>query len=173
MPTFDANDAPIWQILCAAQDLLQTKTWDVKTGDHTTAIQDSSIVVRKQDAHGDRADWPHRDEDLPGIFITPAFKVAINASDGENKADDVVFPVLFQIADSDHSSKTGNLRTYSHWQYVLFQAFHNQRLSGVDLVQLCSASMIDIVDESMFIRHKNFKAAIRVDFLTRLTFRAS
>ena len=163
----------LWSILTAARDGLRNDlSFQPQGGDSAQAIDTQAIVIRKY-GFGRPDEGMFQSERRPGIIISPPSSVVMNPEAGENDRDDVEYPVLFQIIDSDSArDRQANLRTYVKWQEQVARYFRNQSLTdsgGNCLAWISYVSSLDNIDERVWVRHPNFVSGVLVRFVSRET----
>lgn len=165
-------DAVFWQILEAVRDAIQDDiTLTIQGTDSVGTVQDEAIVIRKiLGRQIQNAVW-ESEELRPGVLICPANKVIRNPEEGTNQSDDVRYYVLCQIIDGDDFQNEDNLRSYLKWQEQIAKLFNAQPLLDVQAVEGCvnigHAIETDVVDENLFVRHRDFVGGVMIEFISR------
>jgi len=169
----NGEDSTLWRILEAARDGLRNNiTFEVMGDDYATEyIPDEAIQIRKY-SPGRDYEAVFKNEEKPGILISPALKMPQDPFAGENTRDNIKYPVLFQIIDRDLGDREQNLRTYLKWQEQVWKYFASQQLSGEQgecLAFISYFEMMDVVDKRLWVRHDLFVAGVRIDFMSQET----
>ena len=164
-------DAVFWQILEAVQTLLRSLTFSAQGSDSVATIEDSAIVIRKL-KHGDPdKDERKRDERTPGWIISPGSRISRPPEAGTNIRDDVYYPVLAQLIDKDNFKRENNLQSYLKWLEQAAKVIHSQPMSDVQsaegIVDIAHAVVTDTVDESMWVKHKQFVGGVEIVAVSR------
>lgn len=165
-------DAVQYDIMTQIVTDLESLTFQKATGDSVRTIAADAILWEK-------AVWRDgkiqiRRHKFPGIIVTPANRVTMPISAGENLRDDVTYRFLCQIVDTDQEHRTGGLRTYMKWQEQIAKMFRNQdigisSISGNEggVTWNCECEHIDVVDENLFYRHQYFQAGVLLAIIAR------
>jgi len=154
-------DAILWQLLEACQlKLRQEVSFQSQGNDSVDSIDDEDIVIRKVSVRDEWNDNPN----LPAVIISVPHTVSSNSASGENNRDDVTYPVLFQIVNSDYGDRVSRFRTYLKWQEQIAKCFRNQPLADPCEVWGTQSDSVDSVDEKLWVRHEQFVAGVEIRF---------
>jgi hypothetical protein len=163
--------AVFWQILQAVQSGIQDDLDLIAQGsDSTSTIASEAIVIRKLIKQIGNELY-ESDELRPGILITPANKVIRDPNEGTNQSDDARYYVLCQIIDGDDMRDEDNLQSYLKWQEQIAKYFNAQPLLDVQGEEGCvgigHATEVDVVDPTLFVRHRDFVGGVLIEFISR------
>jgi hypothetical protein len=159
-------DAVLWKLAEACQDKLRNVNFVSQGDEQVASIEDNAIIIRKStSSQRDSEEW-FKDIDLPAIVITLPRKVIWDSSKGENNRDEGVYPILFQIIDTDDGEPEHGLRTHLKWQEQISRLFRSQPMDDPCEVYGTQVVDIDVVNEKLWVRHRLFVGGVAVRFLS-------
>ena len=103
-------DAVQYDIMVNLQTDLRSLTFSAQGSESVRTIADADIVWEKAQWKGGKLQF--RNNNCPGIVITPANRIRMPFLQGNNKQDEVEYPFLCQIIDTDQQHQSQGLRTY-------------------------------------------------------------
>lgn len=151
--------APIYFVVTTGDEAIYKQILDtVRTRIIATAlsgIADASILVRKVNTHrGIGTQEASPAIVYPAIVLSPFGAEVTPATAGTNERDDIGYAVMVGIVDADEQTLEENMNRNLLWRQQIRQAFHNQRLAGVDEVLRCTAEPRDVTRFSDWVAGK-------------------
>lgn len=117
-------------------------------------------------------EWGH-DLHTPGIILSPSNTIQVPLESGDNEHDDVLYPVLVQILDSDESRfSEKSIKSQMSWSTGIRQMFHCQNLrhevfDSAGYVDFAFMTNQDVLDENMWVLHRRCVEALSFKVLSR------
>ncbi len=111
-----------------------------------------------------------RDGDLPAtkfpcVIVAPFGPEILNAADGTNLRDDIIYPVIVAILAADNGDQSANFNTYLTWREQIRHSFHNKVLGT-----LCYRVQVqpqDIVDRGAWFERNLFASGVVLQCFNR------
>lgn len=135
-------------------------------------IEPDAIVVMKPGmaVKDGEEEFPH--VRTPGLVITPPKTIRAPADAGTNVRDDVMYPVLIQLVDTDGQERILNFQSYAKWLEQIRRACHARSWPEVEInrygdVFQSYAEVTSTVDLKAWKKHKKFVAGVAVVFTVR------
>ena len=145
------DEAVLYQCLAAARSRVQ--------GLSLPGIANGSVIVRKVPD----------DKNImkPCVVIAPLGRENLDATDGTNNRDDVGYAVLLAFLDGDNQNQTSNHNRNLLWREKVRQAFHNQRLPGVDSIINTVVEPLSVTDAAAWFERNTFVSTMILRFISR------
>lgn len=161
-----------WDYMEYIQKRLRNMEFTPEGKDPCGGIRGDAIVIRKPQfaAKLDEGSLPHIV--TPGLVITPPKTISAPAELGTNNRDDIWYPILVQLVDTDGNEREQNLRTYLKWTEKIRKAFHCHSITDVPVEVGCGnsyATSTDTVDEKLWVREQKFVSGVVVAVRSRET----
>lgn len=143
-----------WSILSEVQDQLRNRV-ELPSHANIPQITREAIVIRPCPTGEDSKDWL-ANEKKPGIVISPGKTIRIPPEGGNSCNDDVYYPVLIQLIDSDQDRSNENrLQAWLIWLEAIRKYFscgnlRNEVFSTPGYVDLALMSQVDLLNSKMF-----------------------
>lgn len=162
----------LWRIGEVLTERLKGMSFMPQGTDRLRAIQPDSIVFWKQGFANKDGETSLPQVNTPGLVITPPAKIRAPADAGTNARDDVLYPFLVQLVDTDGQTRIENLHSYSKWLQQIRRACHARSWPEVEIavygdVYQSYAEVTDVVDEKAWKRHQKFVSGVAVVFTVR------
>lgn len=157
-------DAVQYDIMLAVQTGLRALTFSAQGSESISTIDDDAIVFGK--SKGKRGN-----RKTPGWLISPGNRIVMQADDGENNRDNVLYPFLCQLLVRDQGDDLLYLRTVMKWLEQACKTFRSQdigvsTISGAEggVTWNCEATTVYTVDERLWVRDEWFVAGVELRF---------
>lgn len=160
-----------WRIMEEVQKRLQGMSFVPQASDRCQAINPRSIVIWKAGFGSGDGEATLPEVATPGLVITPPKTIRAPADAGENESDDVMYPVLIQLIDTD-GERLGNVQSYMKWLQQIRRACHARSWPEVEIarfgdVRASFAEITDTVDVKAWKKHQKWIAGVAVVFTVR------
>lgn len=162
----------LWDFMQYIQSRLKAMQFLPEGNDPCGPIKADAIVIRKSmfAAKPPEASLPHIQ--TPGLVITPPKTISSPAEEGTNLRDDIFYPILIQLVDTDGQERQQNLASYLAWIERIRKAFHCHSLESIPADVGCANSYAvstDVVDEKLWQREAKFVSGVVVLVRSRET----
>jgi hypothetical protein len=147
----DGEQAVLYRCLVAVQARIQ--------GMALAGIANERIVIRKVP--------DDRNVAKPAVVIAPLRQESLDPAEGTNNRDDVGYPVIVAALDADNQNPSSNHDRNLLWRERLRQAFHHQRLPGVDEIINGTVEPLPIVDTPAWFDRNTYMTAMIVRLTSR------
>lgn len=152
-----------WDYMKYIQRRLREMNFPAEGTDPCGSIKSDAIVIQKQLSKGGEEKLPHLL--TPGLVITPPKTITSPPEAGTNARDDIFYPILIQIVDTDGTERLQNLETYLAWIERIRKAFHCHSITDVPPEMGCANSYVasaDTVDEKRWAKEGKYVAGVVV-----------
>lgn len=161
-----------WDYMLSIQRTLKGMQFLAVEGDSCGAIKAEGIVVRKplMATKIDEDALPH--VITPGLVITPPKTISSPPELGTNLRDDIWYPILIQVVDTDGQDRLKGLASYLDWTQRIRKAFHCHTFLDIPVDVGCGhsyATSVDVVDEKRWTREAKFISGVVVAVRSRET----
>jgi hypothetical protein len=135
-------------------------------------VKSEGIVIRKplmSTKPGEGA-LPH--VITPGLVITAPKTISAPAELGTNERDDIWYPILVQIVDTDGQERLKGMASYLEWAQKIRKAFHCHSFTDIPVEIGCGhsyATQIDVVDEKRWTKEMKWITGVVVAVRSRET----
>lgn len=162
----------LWRIGEVLTERLKSLSFMPQADDRVPQIQPQNITFWKQGFANKDGELSLPQINTPGLVVTPPAKIRAPADAGTNARDDVLYPFLVQLVDTDGQNRVEGLHTYSKWAQQIRRACHARSWPEVEIdrygdVYQSYAEVTDLVDEKAWKRHQKFITGVAVVFTVR------
>lgn len=136
------------------------------------AIKGDAIVIRKPLMASKHNEAAVPQILTPGLVITPPRTISCPEDIGTNLRDDLWYPILVQLVDTDSWERDQNLRTYLTWVEKIRKAFNCHSFTDIPVEIGCGngyAATTDVVDEKLWVKEAKFVSGVAVLIRSRET----
>lgn len=157
-----------WEFMLYIQRRLKAIPFNAEGADPCGPIKSDAIVIQKQLGKAGEERLPHLL--TPGLVVTPPKTISSPAEAGTNARDDIYYPFLVQLVDTDGSERLQNLQSYLAWLERIRKAFHCHSIIEIPVEVGCAnsyAATTDVVDEKRWVKEGKFVAGVVVLVVSR------
>lgn len=160
-----------WEFVSYIHRRLKAMSFPAEGSDPCGPIKADAIVIYKTlMAKKGEQSLPH--VMTPGLVVTPPKTISAPVEAGTNNRDDIFYPILVQLVDTDGNERVQNLQSYLAWLERIRKAFHCHSLTDIPVEVGCAnsyASITDTVDEKLWNQHGKFVGGVVVTVRSRET----
>ena len=124
-----------------------------------SGVPSGQVYVRK-------VPWT-KETTFPCVQVAPIGVERIQPNQGTNVRDDIGYPVLVVLADTDDQKQQTNRARNLLWRHRVIKAFRSQRLTGVSEVHNCTVEPQAILPPSEWRNDSRWIGALVLRFVTR------
>lgn len=161
-----------WRLLEEVQKRLQAMSFEPQGGDRCPPINPRNIVVYKPGLASKDGEDDLSHIATPGLIVTPPRTITSPADAGTNARDDVMYPLLVQLVDTDGQERIGNFQSYAKWLQQIRHACHARSWPEIEInkygdVRASFAEVVNVVDTKAWKRMPKFVAGVAIVFTVR------
>lgn len=148
-------DAVYWDILVTIRNQLRTEV-AFEGFDGVDPIPPEQIIIKFPPPYNRRKDGAYSEALSPGIVITPGRQVQVEAVGGTWEFDDVRYPVLIQLVDTEMDEyHEARMRSWLKWleqvrKYLCHGNLKTAVMEDKGFVSIVYAPSTNVLDESQF-----------------------
>lgn len=143
--------------------------FQVQDGDDETELLSDNVIYQPTRVQKQRPiNKMEQLIDFPGLVVSEPLRTSVLTTGGTNERDEWHYLWLVQLIDQDLWENPGRIATWRKWVEQIMSAFMFTCLNGVltpptGQVKFTSATEVQNIDESMWIRHGNFIVGIEIE----------
>lgn len=161
-----------WDYMESMQRTLRAMQFQPVGQDACGTIKAEGIVIRKPLMASKDTEAALPQVITPGLVISPPKTISAPAELGTNARDDIWYPILIQLVDTDGYERLRGLASYLDWIERIRKAFHCHTFTDIPVDVGCAhsyATTTDVVDEKRWTREAKFISGVAVAVRSRET----
>lgn len=160
------------RLLEEVQKRLQGMSFAPQGSDRVQSISPRNIVIWKTGLAVREGEEELQHVATPGLVITPPKTISAPSSAGTNLRDDVMYPIMIQLIDTDGQERFTGMPSYLKWLQQIRRACHARSWPEVEIalygdVFQSYAEITNTMDVKAWKRHPKFVAGVAVVFTVR------